>query len=347
MQIFTALGLMSGTSLDGLDIAMVKFTENMGNYNFELQAADTIAYTPIWKDKLSKADKLSGLELSLLNVELGSYFGRQINSFLSTKSKKIDFVASHGHTVFHQPENGLTLQIGSGAAISAACRIPVICDFRTTDVSLGGQGAPLVPIGDQVLFSSYKYCLNLGGIANVSFNDRDLRKAYDVCPVNMALNFLANSANLDFDKDGQLARSGSIDFKLLEQLQSLNYYKQKAPKSLGREWFEAEFLPLIANNCNIENTLATVVEHIALQVANQLNDENTLCTGGGALNTYLMERIAHYAKSKIVLAAPGIINYKEAIIFAFLGLLRLLEKPNCLSSVTGAITDNIGGAIYL
>lgn len=353
IEIYSVIGLMSGTSLDGVDVAYCRFYYK-NEWRFSIEKAEEIIYSKEWKERLSIAPTLSGLELSQLHVDYGVYLGTIVKEFIESKNSKVDFVASHGHTVFHTPHTGLTLQIGGGAAIAAQCGLPVICDFRTTDVAYGGQGAPLVPIGDSLLFNEYRFCLNLGGIANISFQQENNRLAFDICPVNMALNQLSQELGLEYDKDGIHAQEGTINPPLLKNLNALDFYSQDGPKSLGREWFETNFLPLINNPAiSINDRLATVCEHAAIQIATTINkqspsvEDKLLITGGGAFNDYLIERIQHHTKATVVLPDVEIIKYKEALIFAFLGVLRIDGIDNCLSSVTGASKNSCSGALYM
>ncbi|MEI8136395.1 MAG: anhydro-N-acetylmuramic acid kinase, partial [Bacteroidota bacterium] len=257
---------------------------------------------------------------------------------------------SHGHTVFHQPKLGFSTQIGCGATIAAVTGRTTICDFRSLDVANSGQGAPLVPIGDKLLFGKHEACLNIGGIANISFNDKNgNRIAYDICEANMLLNYLAEKLSQPFDKGGEIAKSGKINAELLNKLNSQNYYSQNGAKSIGREWFEQNILSLIENNgIEIKDLLATSTEHIAQIIANDLEDKkNVLVTGGGAFNTLLIEKIKSKTNCEIIIPDAQTINFKEALIFAFLGYLRLYKKTNTLSSVTDAKSDSAGGAVYL
>ena len=341
---------MSGTSLDGVDLAYCEFKQAGENWSFEIKAAETVPYTHEWRQKLTKAHEQSGLGLAFLNNSLGKYFGEIALRFIKKNSLKPDFIASHGHTIFHRPINGLTLQIGSGAEIAAQTRLRTVCDFRSLDVALGGQGAPLVPIGDKLLFAGFRFCLNLGGFANISFDEAGQRIAFDVCPLNTVFNFLANQINLDFDKDGKVAAAGIVDENLLNALNNLDFYSQKPPKSLGREWLETCFMPVLHSfSPDISDKMRTVAEHFAIQISETTKNTPTgkmLITGGGALNRFLVERISFHSKHQIVIPDSLIINFKEALIFAFLGVLRLTENPNCLHSVTGASFDNVGGAVY-
>ncbi|WP_321374103.1 anhydro-N-acetylmuramic acid kinase [uncultured Draconibacterium sp.] len=344
-----AIGMMSGTSLDGLDIAAVEFTEHDKKWSYKLHEATTISYNSKWKNQLESAHKLSGIDLTALNAEYGTYLGEQAAVFIQESKFAADIIASHGHTVFHQPENGFTLQTGSGAHLAAITNCLTVCDFRTGDVAMGGQGAPLVPIGDRLLFSEFDYCLNLGGFANISYEENGTRLAFDNCPVNIVLNPLAENFGKPFDKNGELGRQGKVNPNLLKKLNALSYYQKQAPKSLGREWIESEFLPLLNDfNINEYDKMRTIYEHIAIQITKDLSGNGKmLVTGGGAFNSFLIERMQALTSTQIILPDADLINFKEAIVFAFMGVLRLKEQINCLASVTGARKDSCGGVIFL
>lgn len=345
------IGLMSGTSLDGLDVAYCDISE----HGFKLLAAETYPYDEQWIQWLSTLEHATAYEYVLVNVELGHYFGKMVNRFRQDHPGHVDAIASHGHTIFHQPELGLTTQIGDGDSIAAETGLPVVFNFRTMDVALNGQGAPLVPIGDRLLFGQYDACLNLGGIANISYDimGRDgkaMREAYDVCPCNMALNHLARQLGLGFDRDGLHARMGKTIPRLKAEMDALDYYRQPLPKTLGKEWFVSNFLPLLYDDgLEINDILCTCVEHIAHQINSAIKGRGVssmLVTGGGAKNKYLIARLqAQMPGCKITIPSDMIIDYKEAIIFCLLGYLRLNHRPNCLQSVTGAMMDNCGGNI--
>lgn len=342
------IGLMSGSSLDGLDIAAVRFTSTDGTYAFCIEEAATLPYPKLWEERLSNAFHRQPSQLETLDKDYGRYLGEQVLKFTQAKRIKPDFVASHGHTIFHKPELHFTLQIGSGQDLANACGYTVINDFRSEDVNKGGQGAPLVPIGDKLLFSDYEACLNIGGIANISFDVNEERIAYDICIANQALNYLANRQGINYDKDGMLARNGIINDRLLDRLNGHDFFKQSAPKSLGREFFEAEQKEIL-QGLSTEDLLATFVEHIAIRIGKEtehLIHGKLLITGGGALNNYLVERIQRHTKLQVVIPDRQIINYKEALIFAFLGQLRTEGKTNVLASVTGASSDSCSGNIW-
>lgn len=343
------LGVMSGTSLDGLDVAYVRINPN--NYtDFAIIESITIPYSDKWKMDLRNAINFSKEELSILDIEYGKFLGKEILSFIENFSiERIDFIASHGHTVFHQPDKGITLQIGSGQEIANVTKQRVVCDFRTQDVKLGGQGAPLVPIGDQLLFSNYGYCINLGGFANISFEENNQRVAFDICPVNIVMNHYCRKLNLEYDDEGRIAANGNINFELLERLNGLDFYKKKHPKSLGLEWVQSSIFPLIDEvESDVPTILRTFVEHIAIQIHNiLLVDSLVLVTGGGAFNKFLLKRIEILSEKRVVTPTNMLINYKEALIFAFLGVLKLKNEVNCLKSVTGAKEDHSSGVIFI
>lgn len=357
MDQYRVIGLMSGTSLDGLDIAYCVFAKKGSNWSYSIKKAQTVSYSKDWKNKLGGAHKLSAEKLISLDAEFGTFIGKQVNAFVKrNKIKNGDLVSSHGHTIFHQPEKGFTLQIGSGAAIAATTGIQTACDFRSGDVALGGQGAPLVPIGDKLLFSEYDACLNIGGIANISFRRSAAkaggggRIAFDICPANMVLNCLANVKGLPYDKGGKLAAKGEVHWNLLKKLNSLPYYKDYKSKSLGREAIEKDFITRInKERITTNDKLATAAEHAALQIARAINHfkvRNVLITGGGAYNTDLINRIAAYSNCALTIPDNQTIQFKEALIFAFLGVLRARGEVNCLKEVTGARRDSVGGAVY-
>lgn len=342
-----AIGLMSGTSLDGVDVALCRFFGNPINY--EIINAHTFPYPCGIRTKIEDAVNLNGSDLNKLHIELGQLFGELVTNFIVSYSIKIvDFIASHGHTVFHEPEKQITLQIGHPAYIAIKSGIQTIADFRSADVFLGGQGAPLVPIGDRNLFSDYSNRLNLGGFANVSFEEGDNSIAFDICPANIPLNILADKMGYSYDEEGLLAASGKINQALLEELNALKYYQDKPPKSLGREWFNHQFWTLIkkSRSSNIDK-LRTITEHIAQQCSNSFIKGNVLVTGGGAHNTFLIDRIKDLSTNQIEIPNKTLVDYKEALIFSYLGYLRINQNHNTLSSVTGANKQHSSGGIYL
>lgn len=351
---YSLIGLMSGTSGDGLDMAYVHF-ELVENWSFEIEEAVTIPFPPDLGEKLSKAHLLPALELAQLDVDFGKWMGNQVKDFCRQFQIKPLAVASHGHTVFHQPATGLSLQIGNGWALHQASGQKVINDFRMLDVQLGGQGAPLVPIGDQLLFPHVDFCINLGGISNISMQKNGARIAFDCSPFNLLLNAAANKLGKSYDAEGEIARSGEVNLTLFEALNRLPFYHKSSVKSLGREDMERDFSPLITKSgLSPQDTLSTLVEHFAFQLASviksfsQKDTPTVLITGGGAYNTYFIERLDHYLKKNWLQidANSELIEFKEALIFAFLGVLRLRKEINCLASVTGASEDNCGGTLY-
>lgn len=345
------IGIMSGTSLDGIDLAWCQFCHGDKGWAYQIRKACTIPYNDIFKQRLFNATTLSALEYAKLNVEEGEYIATAINQWLKTDEKP-QYIASHGHTVFHQPEIGLTTQIGSGAVIAARTGITTVCDFRTTDVALKGQGAPLVPIGDELLFKQYDACLNLGGFSNISFRKGQRRIAFDVSPCNMALNSIAKLWGQTYDKDGEMAKSGQVIPKMLNELNSLPYYKKQSPKSLGKEWYDSQFLPIMMkymDNFLLNDCQRTVTEHIVYQIVQSISKDthSLLVTGGGAHNKFLIEQLSKKCPCKLYVPDDLTVDFKEALIFAFLGMLRLEGIPNCLNSVTGAIRNCCSGAVYL
>ncbi len=353
---YFVIGLMSGTSLDGLDLAFCEFEKTDNRWSYQIHQAETFPYTRDWKSRLSSIESAPAVDFAMTDASYGHLLGKYTKEFIEHHQLRPDFVASHGHTIFHQPQNRFSTQIGKGSAIAAETGLPVVSDFRSADVALGGQGAPLVPIGDRLLFSDYEYCLNLGGFANISFEKDGNRIAFDICPANIVLNYLAEKSGANYDDRGEMARKGTIQPGLLEKLNGLPYYSRQAPKSLGKEWVLAEIRPLIdadlsypVSDSLLCDLLATFCEHISIQiarVAGSMPGEKILITGGGAFNKFLIERIAQHIRAEIGLPDDNTINFKEAMIFAFLGVLRWRNEVNCLRSVTGAVRDSVGGAIY-
>lgn len=355
---------MSGTSLDGVDIALCQFTQHttpdsiQNKWSYQIKFAKTYPYNEEWKNRLMFADRAGAYDLAKLHTEYGHYLGKLVKQFIAEQRIQfsIDFISSHGHTIFHQPENRITFQAGDGAAISAETGLTVICDFRSTDVALDGQGAPLVPIGDKFLFGEYTYCLNLGGFANISFDVADKRIAFDICPVNIILNKLSQLEGHSFDNKGQMAAAGNLNLELFNELNSLEYYKKSYPKSLSKEWLDKYFISVVIKyDIPTKDKLRTLIEHISYQISESLLPEpcsenrapcTVLTTGGGVYNDFLVERLKSITHKKLIIPDKNTIEFKEALIFAFLGVLRMRNEVNCLSSVTGAKHDNIGGAVY-
>lgn len=341
------LGLMSGTSLDGLDLALCDFRVQNNTVLFKLLASQTITYEAVWKERLQNVFEASAEQYFKLHSLYGEFIAEKVNSFLKENNQTANYIGSHGHTVFHRPQLGFTTQIGCGAAIAAKTGIDTVCDFRSLDVALNGQGAPLVPIGDRDLFSESESCLNIGGIANISFTKNKKTSAFDICIANMALNYLTESIGKAYDDGGALAASGKSDGELLQQILDLNTEQQ----SLGREWFEQHFLPVLnSSTISLNDKLASCVEYMVFHISSILKQENlnsVLITGGGAYNTFLIERLKANYNGEIHIPSDDVIQFKEAIIFAYLGYLRVNEQINTLNTVTKASRDSIGGALYL
>ena len=350
-QTYNVIGVMSGTSLDGIDLAHIHFSIVNGKWDFEIFGAETVPYDIHWLNQLKNAVDFSSEDLKKLNEDYTMLLGNVIKSFIEKHQlHDLDAVSSHGHTILHQPQNGLTLQIGNLAEIAKILDQKVVCDFRVQDVDLGGQGAPLVPVGDRILFSAYDYCLNLGGFSNVSFEQNGNRIAFDISPVNTVLNFYSNKLGLDYDDRGEISRSGQLNARLLSDLNELEYYKKPFPKSLGFESVKTVVLPLMEKfEIPTEDKMRTFAEHIAIQVSLALPDKKgkLLATGGGAYNDFLIERMQfHLPEMKIIIPDEKTLEFKEALIFALLGVLKLRNEINVLASVTGAKHDHSSGKIY-
>ena len=344
-----SIGLMSGTSVDGLDVCCATFDRRDGKWSFTIDCARGYPYPDSLKHQLgAEVQKMSALEFVTFHSAYGRFLGERVNDFMAEFGVRPDIIASHGSTVFHEPEKKVMFQIGDGAAIAAETGIPTVSDFRRLDIMLGGQGAPLVPIGDNLLFGDYDYCLNIGGFSNISFRQGDKRIAFDISPVNYVINRFTRKIGLEMDRDGVIASRGQVNQTLLDKLNALDYYARPWPKSLGREWVEKQVFPLL-DSCgfSLEDILRTYYEHCAMQLARvTVPGRSLLVTGGGAYNKFLIERMRALSGCDIVIPEPAIIEYKEALIFAFLGVLYMLDEPSCLRSVTGAAKDNIGGMLF-
>ena len=340
---------MSGTSADGLDVCCATFTRKDGKWSYKIDAAKAYGYEPKLKDTLmNSVQNMSAKEFITFHSQYGHFLGQRVNEFIKEFGVKPDLIASHGSTVFHEPAQGIMFQIGDGAAIVAETGIPTVSDFRRLDIMLGGQGAPLVPIGDRELFGKYDYCLNIGGFSNISYDEGPKRIAFDISPVNYVINHYTRKIGLEMDRDGVIASNGTINQDLLKQLNSLDYYSAKPPKSLAREWVEKTVFPLIDSYAlPLETTLRTYYEHCAIQLANVTKPQShILVTGGGAWNKFLLKRMESLSKCTLTVPEPEVVDYKEALIFAFLGVLYMTDTPSCLKSVTGAKKDNIGGMLF-
>lgn len=339
---------MSGTSLDGLDVCFAKFTKSHLGWTYEIIHAETFPYSQHWETKLRKAIFLNAEDLLALHSEYGFYLGNCVDEFIQRNAlENIDLISSHGHTIFHQPHRKFTLQIGDGRAIKIINKIPVAFDFRSQDVLRGGNGAPLVPIGDELLFSEFDACLNIGGFSNISFKNDQNRIAFDISPVNIVLNQFAQQLGKDYDENGDFARRGIVNQKILSTLNSIEFYQQDSPKSLGIEWVNEHIFPLLKDE-PAENILATFTEHVAFQIAETFNKyklKNVLCTGGGTFNQFLMEKIQERTAAEIIIPEKKLIDFKEALIFAFMGVLRMNNEINILSSATGSSADHCSGIL--
>lgn len=359
-MIYRAIGLMSGSSLDGLDIVFAEIHENGGKWSYEIKAAECFSYSPEWVDKLKNAVTLNALDYQLLHIDYGHYLGGQVNRFIEEHQLqyKVAVIGSHGHTTFHVPAKKMTAQLGDGAAIAAVTSLPVVSDLRALDVALGGQGAPIVPIGEKLLLGDYDYFLNIGGIANISLNAAEYT-AFDICAANRVLNMLAADAGKIYDEGGQMAASGKINNDLLEKLHQLEYYRQSFPKSLANDFGTDTVYPLIRDTgCGIADALRTYTEHIALQVKEAIASTSQistasrqlLVTGGGAFNTFLVQRLKDQLQPlniDVVIPDEKLVKYKEALIMVLIAVLRWREETNVLASVTGAKRDSVGGAMWM
>lgn len=362
MKSYNVIGMMSGSSLDGIDLVYCTFEYDEGQWSYAIVQSEFIPYPHKWKLRLRNLVLQNAITYIKTHTFYGHYIGEVIQDFVKKYELegKVDFIASHGQTIFHQPDKLLTSQIGDGAAIAIRTKIPVICNFRTNDVAVGGQGAPIVPIGDRHLFSDYRFCLNLGGIANISAEiDGKRIVAYDICACNLLLDRLAHEVDKDYDPEGQIAASGLIHPPLLEELNQSWYYNKSYPKSLSAGWVNKVILPIFRHYpIPIENLLRTVVEHIAQQIGRDIEHiyeqenmdkaegEQLLITGGGAFNTFLIQRIQANTSLNVVVPDDVTVKFKEALIMAFVGVLRMRGEPNCLACVTGAKRDTVGGMIY-
>ncbi len=361
-MVYKVIGLMSGSSLDGLDIVFTELHENSGTWSFEILEAECYPYTKEWTDKLKNAIHLNAFDYQLLHTEYGHYLGAEINRFIEEKGLhyKVALIASHGHTTFHAPQLRMTAQLGDGAAIAAQTRSIVVSDLRALDVAFGGQGAPIVPIGEQLLLKEYSLFLNLGGIANIAIHTESGVQAFDVCAANRVLNLLAAKMGLEYDAGGQIAASGNVVQPLLEKLNSFEYYQQPAPKSLANSFGTDEVFPVIESfGLPVQDALRTYIEHIVFQIKRAVSSTNykpqttnykLLITGGGAFNTFLIERLNQELTPlgiEVVVPDAKIVQYKEALIMALIGTLRWRQEYNVLASVTGAARDSIGGAVWI
>ena len=364
-MVYRALGLMSGSSLDGLDIVFAEFHVNGSSWNYEILADDCYPYEAEWKGRLKNATSLNACDYQLLHTDYGHYLGQQVNKFIEANGLdfKVGLIASHGHTTFHLPVKKMTAQLGDGAAIAAETQLPVVSDLRALDVAFGGQGAPIVPIGEKLLLKEYNLFLNIGGIANISFNLPSTYTGFDICPANRVLNMIANEAGKEFDEGGQMAATGAVNQPLLDKLNGLDYYQQPYPKSLANSFGIDTVFPIVKEaGLSKEDEARTFVEHITEQTVLSVkkvfekegnsngNDHKLLVTGGGAFNSFLIQRLSEELKPlgvEVVVPDEKLVMYKEALIMGLIGVLRWRQEYNVLSSVTGADRDSIGGAVWI
>lgn len=344
-----AIGLMSGTSVDGLDVCCATFSQEDGVWSFRVDAARGYDYPPELRRRLGQeVQHMNARDFVAFHSEYGRYLGQRVNAFMAEFGVRPDIIASHGSTVFHEPGKHIMFQIGDGAAIAAETGIPTVSDFRRLDIMLGGQGAPLVPVGDNLLFGEYDYCLNIGGFSNISYREGERRIAFDISPVNYVINHYCRGMGLEMDRDGLIAARGVVSKPLLARLNALEYYGRPAPKSLAREWVESQVFPLLSGcGLSLEDLLRTYYEHCAEQLARvTVPGRSILVTGGGAYNKFLIQRMEALSACRLVIPEPTVVEFKEALIFAFLGVLYMNGQPSCLRSVTGARQDNIGGMLF-
>ena len=350
---YLVIGVMSGSSLDGLDLAACRFEPKENTWDFSIKATDFLPYEEKHRRDLSQLGNASGIELIKAHADYGTWTGEQVKLFIEKHRLNPDLIASHGHTIFHEPSQGFSFQLGSAAHIAAACGLPCASDFRNTDMAHGGQGAPLAPVSDFDLFPEYDVCVNLGGIANISYTDEDgQRLGYDITVCNLILNHLSIAFGEAYDKDGLFGKGGNLDSSLLLDLESIDYYKHRGAKSIDKVWFYNHILPHFSKaSSSIEDQMHTAYIHIAKMIATHIEKagqtSKVLLSGGGAKNKYLVQLIQENTSTKICIPSDEIIDFKESLLMAYVGLLRLLEKTNSVSSVTGASEASSGGGIYL
>ncbi len=352
-----AAGVMSGTSLDGMDMVLAEFEKVADTWSFRVLCAKGTTYPKDLSERMHKARFLSAEELAFLEHDLSLFWAEHLNVFLSEAKEDCALIAVHGQTVFHQPEKKLTLQLADLGLIASHTGFPVVGDFRRADLALGGQGAPLVPMGDRYLFGEMAACLNLGGFANVSYFENKQHLAKDLTVANHLLNLLASELGMEFDMDGRLAAMGQVHQEVLSGLQRLEYFGLSGPKSLGYEWFDAEFLPLwnkLTAQLSLEDRMRTACAHIAERVASALSavQGKLLVTGGGAFNRVLMLEIEKTLPKGLSIKSLSseeqcYIAFKEALVFAFLGVLRFRGENNIIAGITGASRDHCAGLIAL
>jgi anhydro-N-acetylmuramic acid kinase len=361
MNVYHVIGVMTGSSLDGIDLAFTKITVKDGHYAHEILISECVPMPQKWKIRIEQLVMQNAVTYLKTSAFFGHFIGDRIAEFIEKHQlqNQLDFIASHGQTVFHQPENLFTSQIGDGAAIAGKTGFPVVCDFRSIDVALGGQGAPVAPIANKMFYSNYKMFLNLGGIANIAVNVNGKYIAFDVTAVNLALNKIARMKGVEYDHDGNLAANGAVDERLFSEMNSSFYYDKDYPKSLSGGWVSKVMMPTLQrHNISIEDKLRTIVEHVAHQLNKSLEkiqqkenisfskSDKMLVTGGGAFNKFMIQRMEEMLPITLVVPDEQTVKFKESVLMALMGVMRVRNEENCLGSVTGAARNAIGGAIY-
>jgi anhydro-N-acetylmuramic acid kinase len=352
-QEYLLLGLMSGSSLDGLDIAACHFQVADNKWTYHILAADTCSYPESLRKELAELNGSRNTRLQqFVSKELGRFTGHAIHHFLQENNLPAPMaISSHGHTTLHLPAEGLSIQIGDAAEIASITGLPVLYNFRNADIAAGGQGAPLVPVCDILLFNQYDICLNIGGIANISYQRNTERIGYDICAANQLLNHLAARLKLDYDADGKMAAAGKLLEPLLDALNQVSFLQQAAPRSLDNSFVRNNWIQILdAEDAPIHDLLHTATEHIAMQIARHISETgiqqpNILLTGGGVYNSYLIRRISELSGLPLSLPEHEVIRFKEALAMALMGALRLRNEPNFLPTVTGAAVAVSGGEI--
>ena len=361
-MVYRAIGVMSGTALGGLDIVFAELQEAAGSWKYTIGAADRYPYSSDWKEKIRKATSLSSVDYLSLHTAYGHYIGKEVRRFIAEHALdyQVQLVVSHGHASFHLPEQRLTAQLGAGSAIAAETGINVVSDLRAMDMALGGNGAPIVPMGEKLLFGEYQCFLNIGSIVNIACHTPEEVISFDICPANKVLNMLAAQAGETYDPGGKMAATGEVKQPLLQILNELEYYSMPYPKYLSIDFATDVIFPLLKGH-NTNDAMRTYVEHVAVQTVNalvQLYPEaatgtlrpKLLVTGGGANNTFLVNRILGLAEAmqiEVIIPDQNIINFKEALVMALIGILRWREENNVLAAITGAERDSIGGAVWI
>lgn len=348
------LGIMSGSSMDGIDLAICEFPKE-GSYI--LHKSETIPLPDQLSDRITGFASLNPFEIADLDADFSLFVAQTINNFIGDFAGKIGLIVSHGHTIYHNPPKNVSWQLGNGGIIASKCGIDTLCDLRIQDVTLGGEGAPLASTLDFHIFKNHDLLINLGGIANVSLRGLENKLlSWDVGPCNQILNALAARNGMKYDDEGKLARKGIAIDEIMESWQKLDYFNREVPKSLDNSWVRQNFIePILMLPYPNGDLLATSVEFLARQLADDIRKNSGfnmegLVTGGGAHNTYLIERINAHCSDlgvKVQPAARELIDYKEAILMAFMGHLYQQKRANTVSSATGAVKDIQAGGLYL